>query len=79
MNPQLAQALDLSTALADLRGRVEYVIWRAFPAATAEQVDFVMSAADAYALSLAYDRMLQKVLPAVRLAEATAECYRRKP
>ena len=79
MNPQLAQALNLNTRLADHRGYVEYIIWRMFPAATLAQVNAVLSAADAYAVSLADDRMLQKVLPAVRLADAAADYYRRRP
>jgi len=69
----VAHALGRLPQLAELRSRLEYAIWQVFPAASGARVDYVLDAADAYAAGLA------EVLPAARLAEASAEYFGGQP
>jgi hypothetical protein len=72
MSSELSAALDSLPALTGVRDRLEAVIWRLFPGATAEHVDCVLAAADAYAVALVAETR-DRVLARMRLAEATAE------
>lgn len=71
----MSRVVDINPGLANIRERLEAVLWRLFPDTTPQHIQVALAAADSYAMALADDQTVRKSLPAMRLAEATAEYY----